>query len=52
MAKRDAHLGIMIEPSIKAQLIKVAESREMSLGALVRWILKKWLKEQAAVDEL
>lgn len=47
MEKRLTHLGIRIEKSIVDQLHLIARADELPLSALVRKILKSWLKLNA-----
>ncbi len=48
MEGRFIHLGIRIEKSIYDQLKKIARREERPMSALVRRILKDWLKSNAA----
>jgi len=44
MAKREIHLGLVIEREVHQKISQIARLKEMSLGALCRMILKSWLK--------
>jgi predicted DNA-binding ribbon-helix-helix protein len=47
MEGRFIHLGIRIEKSIYDQLKKIARAEERPMSALVRKIIKKFLKSNA-----
>jgi len=47
MEKRFIHLGIRIEKSVSDQLHQIARAEERPVSALVRRILKSWLKLNA-----
>ena len=46
MTKRNIHLGVVIQQSMHDELRQIADGKEISLGALVRRILKAELKKR------
>jgi len=41
---RDSFVSFVIEPVLHRKLKEIAARKEMSTGALIRWIIKAWLK--------
>ena len=49
--KKNSPLNIVIEPYLKKKLTELAFEKEMSTGALIRKILKDWLKENLPIED-
>ena len=48
--KDPVHITVRVEEELHSQLIKVAEEREVSVGAVMRMAMKKLLKDLEGKD--
>ena len=46
MAKRDKHIGVVVEPEMHDKLRAIADEKYMPLSTFIYSILKKWLEKK------